>query len=210
MPMTHTYEELKKKTIAELREIAKEIQHEAVQGYTQLNKEHLLPAVCKALGIDTHAHHAAALAEKAAVKATMREINARRPRLSRAVITTCSPAPPAVPSAEPHAPHGSQALGRELNGVRRIASAGARGEDRSAPGRPRIISDTGRSSRQGFKESSAQSKGKSNVRHDAQRCIGPGTPCRWRMPASVARTSSIQQLARRHGYSTPQDMLTGV
>ena len=50
--MTHTYEELKKKTIAELREIAKEIQHEAVQGYTQLNKEHLLPAVCKALGID--------------------------------------------------------------------------------------------------------------------------------------------------------------
>jgi DNA-binding IclR family transcriptional regulator len=78
MAMTHTYEELKKKTIAELREIAKEIQHEAVQGYTQLNKEHLLPAVCKALGIDTHAHHAAALAEKAAVKAKMREINAKK------------------------------------------------------------------------------------------------------------------------------------
>jgi DNA-binding IclR family transcriptional regulator len=76
--MTHTYEELKKKTIAELREIAKEIEHEAVQGYTQLNKEHLLPAVCKALGIDTHAHHAAALAEKAAVKAKMREINAEK------------------------------------------------------------------------------------------------------------------------------------
>ena len=76
--MTHTYEELKKKTIAELREIAKEIQHEAVQGYTQLNKEHLLPAVCKALGIDTHAHHAAALAEKAAVKAKMRDINAEK------------------------------------------------------------------------------------------------------------------------------------
>ena len=76
--MTHTYEALKKKTIAELREIAKDIEHEAVQGYTQLNKEHLLPAVCKALGIDTHAHHAAALAEKAAVKAKMREINAQK------------------------------------------------------------------------------------------------------------------------------------
>ena len=76
--MAHTYEELKKKTIAELRDIAKDIQHEAVQGYTQLNKEHLLPALCKALGIDTHAHHAAAIAEKAAVKARMREINAKK------------------------------------------------------------------------------------------------------------------------------------
>lgn len=74
--MAHTYEELKKKTIAELRDLAKDIQHEAVQGYTQLNKEHLLPALCKALGIETHAHHAAALAEKAALKAKMRELNA--------------------------------------------------------------------------------------------------------------------------------------
>jgi DNA polymerase III epsilon subunit-like protein len=76
--MAHSYEELKKKTIAELREIAKDIEHEAVQGYTQLNKEHLLPALCKALGIDTHAHHAAALAEKAAVKAKMRDLNAKK------------------------------------------------------------------------------------------------------------------------------------
>jgi DNA-binding IclR family transcriptional regulator len=76
--MPHTYEELKKKTIAQLRDIAKDIQHEAVQGYTQLNKEHLLPALCKALGIDAHAHHAAAVAEKAAVKAKMREIRAQK------------------------------------------------------------------------------------------------------------------------------------
>ncbi len=76
--MAHTYEELKKKTIAELRDLAKDIQHEAVQGYTQLNKEHLLPALCKALGIDSHAHHAAAIAEKAAVKARMREINTEK------------------------------------------------------------------------------------------------------------------------------------
>ena len=76
--MAHTYEELKKKTVAELRELAGSLQHEAVQGYTQLNKEHLLPALCKALGIDTHAHHAAALAEKAAVKAKMRELNAKK------------------------------------------------------------------------------------------------------------------------------------
>ena len=76
--MPHTYEELKKKTIAELRDIAKDIQHDAVQGYTQMNKEHLLPALCKALGIDAHEHHAAAIAEKAALKATMRELKAAR------------------------------------------------------------------------------------------------------------------------------------
>ena len=74
--MAHTYEELKKKTVAELRELAKDLQHEAVQGYTQMNKDHLLPALCKALGIDPHEHHAAVIAEKAAIKTKMREIRA--------------------------------------------------------------------------------------------------------------------------------------
>ena len=40
--MAFTYHELKEKNVADLREIAKGIEHEAVQGYTQLNKEHLL------------------------------------------------------------------------------------------------------------------------------------------------------------------------
>ncbi len=62
--MSHSYEELKKKTVAELREIAKGIEHEAVQGYTQLNKEHLLVAVCTALGLDMHVHHHAKSADK--------------------------------------------------------------------------------------------------------------------------------------------------
>lgn len=74
--MAHTYEELKKKTVAELRDLAQGLEHEAVQGYTQMNKDHLLPALCEALGIDAHEHHAAAIAEKAAVKARMREIKA--------------------------------------------------------------------------------------------------------------------------------------
>ena len=72
--MPHTYEELKKKTVAELRDLAKSLEHEAVQGYTQMNKDHLLPALCKALGIDAHEHHAAIAAEKGAIKARMREI----------------------------------------------------------------------------------------------------------------------------------------
>lgn len=74
--MPHTYEELKKRTVAELRELAKGLEHEAVQGYTQMNKDHLLPAICRALGIDAHEHHAAVAAEKAALKLTMREIKA--------------------------------------------------------------------------------------------------------------------------------------
>jgi len=74
--MAHTFIELKKKTVAELREIAKDIEHEAVQGYTQLNKEHLLTAICKALNIDTHVHHQVQGLNKAGVKArikTMKE-----------------------------------------------------------------------------------------------------------------------------------------
>ena len=78
--MAHTYEELRKMTIAQLREIAKETPHEALQGYTQLNKDHLLPALCTALGIDAHEHHAAALAEKNTIKATMRELKEERAR----------------------------------------------------------------------------------------------------------------------------------
>jgi DNA polymerase/3'-5' exonuclease PolX len=74
--VAHTYEELKKKTVAELRELAASLQHEAVQGYTQLNKEHLLPALCRALGIEAHEHHAAVAAEKSVIKAQMREIKA--------------------------------------------------------------------------------------------------------------------------------------
>ena len=64
--MAFTYHELKTKTIGELRDIAKDLKHEAVQGYTQLNKEHLLVALCTALGIPMHEHHDAAGIDKAA------------------------------------------------------------------------------------------------------------------------------------------------
>ena len=76
--MAHTYESLKKMTLADLREIAKDLKHDAVQGYTQLNKDHLLPAVCTALGIDAHAHHAAHGEDKAKTRATMKDLRAKR------------------------------------------------------------------------------------------------------------------------------------
>src|SRR5439155_22610734 len=68
MAVTLTYEDLKKKTVAELRDIAKGLTHEAVQGYTQMNKDHLLPALCKALGIEHAHHHVEASFDKSKIK----------------------------------------------------------------------------------------------------------------------------------------------
>lgn len=76
--MAYTYHELKEKTVQELRDIAKNVQHDAVQGYSQMNKEHLLPALCKALGIDTHEHHVVVGIDKPAIKAKMRELKKQR------------------------------------------------------------------------------------------------------------------------------------
>jgi hypothetical protein len=76
--MAYTYEELKGKTVAELREIAKETAHESLQGAMQMNKDHLLPVLCTVLGIDTHAHHQATGIDKTALKAKMRELKKQR------------------------------------------------------------------------------------------------------------------------------------
>ena len=76
--MAYSFHELKLKTIQELRDIAKDVQHEAVQGFSQMNKDHLLPALCKALGTDTHEHLVVVGIDKAAVKAKMRELREKR------------------------------------------------------------------------------------------------------------------------------------
>lgn len=76
--MAYTYRELKEKTIQELREIAKDVQHDAVQGFSQMNKEHLLPSLCKALGVDMHEHHTVKGIDKPAIKAKMRELKKKR------------------------------------------------------------------------------------------------------------------------------------
>ena len=77
--MAYTYQELHGKTIEELREIAKGVANqEAVQGYSQMNKQHLLPALCKALGIDTREHHAVVGIDKPAIKAKISELKKER------------------------------------------------------------------------------------------------------------------------------------
>jgi hypothetical protein len=75
--MAYTFEELKHKTLAELREIAKGTDHEAVQGYTQMNKEHLVVALSRALGIQ-HEHHEVVGIDKGAIKARIRQLKTQR------------------------------------------------------------------------------------------------------------------------------------
>jgi hypothetical protein len=76
--MPHTYHDLKLKTVAELRELAKDLKHDAVQGYSQMNKDRLLPALCRALNIDMLEHHVAVGLDKVAVKAKMRQLKQDR------------------------------------------------------------------------------------------------------------------------------------
>ncbi len=76
--MDHTFGELKHKTVAELREIAAGIDHEAVQGFTQLNKEHLLAAICKALNIDMYVHHHIEGIDKPVLKSQIKELKKQR------------------------------------------------------------------------------------------------------------------------------------
>ena len=75
--MAYTYEQLKHMTLADLRDIAKGSDHEAVQGYTQLNKEHLIGALAKAFGIQ-HEHHDVVGIDKSAIKSRIRQLKTQR------------------------------------------------------------------------------------------------------------------------------------
>ncbi|OGQ95130.1 MAG: hypothetical protein A2521_00270 [Deltaproteobacteria bacterium RIFOXYD12_FULL_57_12] len=76
--MAFTYDDLHKKTVAELRDIAKDIEHEAVQGYTQLNKEKLLLAMCTALGIEARRKKGSAAGAATTLKARIKGKKAER------------------------------------------------------------------------------------------------------------------------------------
>jgi hypothetical protein len=76
--MTHTHEALKRMTVAELRDIAQGLDNEEVKGASQMNKDHLLPVLCRALGIDVHDHHIVTGINKVDIKARMRELKAQR------------------------------------------------------------------------------------------------------------------------------------
>ena len=70
------YQELKHKTVAELREIAAGL--EGLTGYTQMRKEQVLEAICKHQGIEMHAHHVVAGIDKASIKQGIRALRTKR------------------------------------------------------------------------------------------------------------------------------------
>ena len=68
--MSETYDDLKKKTVADLREIAKQHEHDALSGYSSMKKPELIEAVATALGLTEEAAPAPAKsAPKPAAKA---------------------------------------------------------------------------------------------------------------------------------------------
>lgn len=76
--MEYTYEGLKKKTVAQLREIAAPLTHEVLKGHKTMHKEQLVLALCEALGVDAHVHHEVVGIDKTAIKAQIRELKAKR------------------------------------------------------------------------------------------------------------------------------------
>lgn len=78
MEETYTYDILSKKTVAQLRELASGMDHEALQGYTQLHKADLLAKLCEALDIPTHSQHEVTGLNKTQIKEQIRKLKSER------------------------------------------------------------------------------------------------------------------------------------
>jgi hypothetical protein len=76
--MAYTYEQLHLMTVAQLREIAKGIEHEAVKGFSTMHKEKLVPALCTALGIEAHTHHLVVGVNKSEMKVQIRSLKTEK------------------------------------------------------------------------------------------------------------------------------------
>ncbi len=76
--MLYTYEQLSKMTVVELRKIADGIENEILHGHSTMHKEKLLPLLCKALNIESHAHHQVVGINKTAIKAEIKKWKKQR------------------------------------------------------------------------------------------------------------------------------------
>jgi len=76
--MAYTYEELHHMKVAELRTIADGVEDDRLEGNSQMNKDHLLPILCEALGVETHAHHEVVGIDKASIKGQIKALKAER------------------------------------------------------------------------------------------------------------------------------------
>ena len=79
--MTYTLKELKLKTAVQLKEIAAGIDHEAVKGHTQMNKDHLIKAIGTALGIHVHEHHDVKGVDRSSLKSKIRTLKKEREKI---------------------------------------------------------------------------------------------------------------------------------
>lgn len=79
--MDYTFKDLKHTTLVELKKIAEGIEHEAVKGYTQMNKDHLLKAICTALNIEMHEHHEVVGIDKTSIKTKIKELKKKRDQI---------------------------------------------------------------------------------------------------------------------------------
>jgi hypothetical protein len=82
--MDYTCAELKKKTAAQLKEIAAGIEHDAVRGYSTMHKEQLVKAICIALDIDMVEHHVAVGIDKKKIKSEIKSLKEKRDKLIEA------------------------------------------------------------------------------------------------------------------------------
>ena len=76
--MAYTHHELKSKTVAQLREIAKANENDSLTGYTVMHKDQLVTALCKALGIEMHEHHEVVGLNKSEIKAQIKDLKGKR------------------------------------------------------------------------------------------------------------------------------------
>ncbi len=76
--MAYTFDELKKMSAVQLKEIAAGIDHDAVHGYSTMHKEDLINAICEALGIEAHEHHRVVGIDKGKIKKRIRELKMER------------------------------------------------------------------------------------------------------------------------------------
>ena len=74
----YTYEDLKSKTVAELREIAGGIDHPAVTGVTQMRKDEVIDAICTALDIEQVKHVEVVGIDKTAIKNRIKDLKQKR------------------------------------------------------------------------------------------------------------------------------------
>jgi cysteinyl-tRNA synthetase len=75
--MTHTFEELHKMTVIQLRAIADEVENEILKGHSVMHKEQLLPLLCKALGVEIPHHHVVGV-NKTGIKMKIRALKTER------------------------------------------------------------------------------------------------------------------------------------